>query len=59
MIYPNHGAGSPAARTLASALSSTIGYERKFNKFLQFDDVKSFTDYAHEDSAAGAALLSA
>jgi hydroxyacylglutathione hydrolase len=27
-------------------LSSTIGYERKFNKFLQFDDVKSFTDYA-------------
>jgi hydroxyacylglutathione hydrolase len=27
-------------------LSSTIGYERKFNRFLQFDNVKSFTDYA-------------
>jgi hydroxyacylglutathione hydrolase len=27
-------------------MTSTIGYERKFNKFLQFDDVKKFTDYA-------------
>jgi len=27
-------------------LSSTIGYERKFNNFLQFTDAKSFTDFA-------------
>jgi hydroxyacylglutathione hydrolase len=27
-------------------MSSTMGYERKFNKFLQFDDVKSFSDFA-------------
>ena len=27
-------------------MTSTIGYERRHNKFLQFDDVKKFTDYA-------------
>src|SRR5216117_3366862 len=46
MIYPNHGAGSPCGADIGSRLSSTIGYERKFNKFLQFTDAKSFTDYA-------------
>src|SRR5207237_5605099 len=46
MIYPNHGAGSPCGADIGDRLSSTIGYERKFNKFLQFDDVKQFTDYA-------------
>jgi hydroxyacylglutathione hydrolase len=46
MIYPNHGAGSPCGADIGDRLSSTIGYERKFNKFLQFTDVKGFTDYA-------------
>jgi hydroxyacylglutathione hydrolase len=46
MIYPNHGAGSPCGADIGARLSSTIGYERKFNKFLQFTDVKSFTDFA-------------
>jgi len=46
MIYPNHGSGSPCGADIGDRLSSTIGYERKFNKFLQFDDVKQFTDYA-------------
>jgi hydroxyacylglutathione hydrolase len=46
MIYPNHGAGSPCGADIGARLSSTIGYERKFNKFLQFADAKSFTDYA-------------
>jgi hydroxyacylglutathione hydrolase len=46
MIYPNHGAGSPCGADIGDRLSSTIGYERKFNKFLQFGDVKSFTDFA-------------
>ena len=46
MIYPNHGAGSPCGADIGDRLSSTIGYERKFNRFLQFDNVKSFTDYA-------------
>ena len=46
MIHPNHGAGSPCGADIGARLSSTIGYERKFNKFLQFTDAKSFTDYA-------------
>ncbi len=46
MIYPNHGAGSPCGADIGARLSSTIGYERKFNKFLQFTDAKNFTDYA-------------
>ena len=46
MIYPNHGAGSPCGADIGARLSSTIGYERKFNKFLQFNDAKSFTDFA-------------
>jgi hydroxyacylglutathione hydrolase len=48
MIYPNHGAGSPCGADIGDRLSSTIGYERQFNKFLQFGDVKSFTAYALE-----------
>ena len=46
MIFPNHGAGSPCGADIGARLSSTIGYERRFNKFLQFDDVKEFTNYA-------------
>ncbi|MBO0695979.1 MAG: MBL fold metallo-hydrolase [Verrucomicrobia bacterium] len=46
MIYPNHGAGSPCGADIGARLSSTIGYERKFNKFLQFGDAKSFTEFA-------------
>src|SRR5438045_4896216 len=46
MIYRNHGAGSPCGADIGARTSSSIGYERKFNKFLQFADAKSFTDYA-------------
>src|ERR1044072_1501913 len=46
MIYPNHGAGSPCGADIGARLTSTIGYERKFNKFLQFADAKTFTDFA-------------
>lgn len=46
IIYPNHGAGSPCGADIGARLSSTIGYERRFNKFLHFADAESFTDYA-------------
>ena len=46
IIYPGHGAGSPCGADIGDRLSSTIGYERRFNAFLQFDHVKSFTEYA-------------
>ena len=46
IIYPAHGHGSPCGADIGDRLDSTIGYERRFNPFLQFQDVKSFTDYA-------------
>jgi hydroxyacylglutathione hydrolase len=46
MIFPAHGHGSPCGADIGDRLSSTIGYERRFNAFLQFQDVKSFSDYA-------------
>ncbi len=46
IVYPGHGAGSPCGADIGDRLSSTIGYERRFNEFLQFDQVKPFTDYA-------------
>ena len=46
IIYPAHGSGSPCGAEIGDRLSSTIGYERPFNPFLQFKDVQSFTRYA-------------
>jgi hydroxyacylglutathione hydrolase len=46
IIYPAHGHGSPCGADIGDRLSSTIGYERRFNAFLQFQDEESFTDYA-------------
>lgn len=46
IIYPGHGHGSPCGADIGDRLSSTIGHERRFNAFLQFDEVKNFTDYA-------------
>jgi hydroxyacylglutathione hydrolase len=46
IIYPGHGSGSPCGADIGDRLESTIGYERDSNPFLQFTDVKEFTEYA-------------
>ena len=46
IIYPAHGSGSPCGAEIGDRLSSTIGYERPLNPFLQFKDVESFTRFA-------------
>ncbi len=46
MIFPAHGAGSPCGADIGERLESSIGYERKFNPFLQYQDFKDFEDYA-------------
>src|SRR5437867_9352237 len=46
IIYPGHGSGSPCGADIGDRLSSTIGYERPINPFLQFNDVESFTRFA-------------
>jgi hydroxyacylglutathione hydrolase len=46
IIYPAHGSGSPCGAEIGDRLTSTIGYERPLNPFLQFKDVESFTRFA-------------
>ncbi len=46
MIFPAHGAGSPCGAEIGERLESSIGYERKFNPFLQYQDFKDFKAYA-------------
>ncbi len=43
IIYPGHGAGSVCGGEMAEREFSTIGYERKHNKWLQFDE-EDFVD---------------
>jgi hydroxyacylglutathione hydrolase len=51
MIFPAHGAGSPCGADIGERLESTIGYERKFNPFLQYQEFKEFKDYALHTAA--------
>lgn len=46
IVYPAHGHGSPCGAEIGDRLTSTIGYERRFNEYLQFKDVDSFTKHA-------------
>ena len=46
MIYPAHGHGSPCGADIGDRLESTIGYERKFNPYLQFTDFEKFKEHA-------------
>jgi hydroxyacylglutathione hydrolase len=45
IIHPTHAQGSPCGEDIGDRLSSSIGYERRFNAFLQFDNAKSFITY--------------
>ena len=46
MIYPAHGHGSPCGADIGDRLESTVGYERKFNPYLQFTDFEKFKEHA-------------
>ncbi len=48
-VWPAHGAGSACGKGLGAIPSSTVGYERRFNPALQFDDEQSFVDYILAD----------
>ncbi len=45
-IFPAHGHGSPCGADIGDRLQSTIGYERKFNPYLQFTDFQKFKEHA-------------
>jgi hydroxyacylglutathione hydrolase len=46
IIYPAHGHGSPCGADIGDRLESTIGYERKFNPYLQFTEFEKFKEHA-------------
>ena len=46
IIYPAHGKGSPCGADIGERLTSTIGYEKKFNPFMQFIDKNAFVNFA-------------
>ncbi len=46
IIYPAHGHGSPCGADISDRLESTVGYERKFNPYLQFADFEKFKEQA-------------
>jgi hydroxyacylglutathione hydrolase len=49
MIYPAHYSGSVCGRGLSANPASTIGFERRHNKALQFDSEQSFVAALLED----------
>lgn len=48
IIYPCHGAGSACGADIGDRPMSTIGYERRFNQFLQYDDFDEFKRFVRE-----------
>jgi hydroxyacylglutathione hydrolase len=46
IIHPTHAHGSPCGAAIGDRLSSTVGYERKHNAYLQYPDIASFTAFA-------------
>ncbi len=43
-VWPAHGAGSACGKSLGAVPSSTVGYEKRFNWALQYDQEDQFVD---------------
>jgi hydroxyacylglutathione hydrolase len=48
-VWPAHGAGSACGKGLGSVPSTTVGYEKRFNPALVYDDPDAFSDYLLAD----------
>lgn len=46
LLHPTHAHGSPCGAQIGDRLSSAIGYERRFNPFLQARSLEEFHDFA-------------
>lgn len=44
ILYPCHGAGSACGPDIGDRMSSTIGYERRFNSYATIKDLQEFKD---------------
>ena len=52
IIHPTHGHGSPCGADIGDRLSSTIGYERRYNPFLQHATAEAFKQFAFSHLSA-------
>jgi hydroxyacylglutathione hydrolase len=50
LIYPGHGAGSACGANIGDRLVSTIGFERRTNKFLRFSDLDAFKEFVVDEA---------
>lgn len=48
-VWPAHGAGSACGKGLGAIPSTTVGYEKRFNPALHYDDEQSFVTYILAD----------
>ena len=48
LIYPCHGAGSACGAAIGDRPMSSVGYERRFNPFLNHDDVEEFKKFVRD-----------
>lgn len=51
-LYPGHGAGSLCGRAMSAKLSSTVGFERRFNPSLGIEDKAEFVKVLTSDMPA-------
>ncbi|WP_372724503.1 rhodanese-like domain-containing protein [Novipirellula sp.] len=49
-IYPGHGAGSACGADIGDRMLSTIGYERRTNKFLRFPGFDAFRAFVVDEA---------
>lgn len=45
IVFPGHGAGSACGADIGARPTTTIGYERSTNEFLQIDDLERFKEF--------------
>lgn len=50
IVYPCHGAGSACGPDIGDRLSSTIGYERRFNRYARITDRDEFKKAMQQDA---------
>lgn len=48
-VWPGHGAGSACGKGLGAVPSSTVGYEKRLNPALAYDDEEAFVEYLLAD----------
>ena len=48
-VWPAHGAGSACGKGLGAIPSSTVGYEKRFNPALQYENEDEFVGYVLKD----------